>query len=194
MQQRLDPNMKYGRQDPHFYFFLMMYSTQQHLPAQLSYFHYQQPPRPAQPPPPPVVVDFEAYEPEPVNPLRAALDAAERQKAKAERLSGTLTRVLETLVTETACGGTSPTLARLLAASDGGCGVFSEVLAMQREWDAAAAASVVPPQQHQHHHQQHQHQQLHELDFPGDIDFFGTNEGLVFSDPTRGGELCLRAP
>ena len=161
------------------------------LPAQLSYFHYQRPPPlpahpPQPPPPPPVVLDFEAYVPEPVNPLRAALDAAERQKAKAERLSGTLTRVLETLVAETACG-TSRTLERLLAASDG-TGVFGEVLAMQREWDAAAvsaaAARVAPPPQQL---------QLHELDFPGDIDFFGTNEGLVFGDPTSG-ELCLRAP
>ena len=164
-----------------------MYPVQQPSPhphQHVSYFHYQQPAEPyscPRPPPPPVVVDFEAYVPEPVNPLRAALDASERQKAKAERLSGTLTRVLETLVSETACGGTSRTLERLLAAFGGTGGVFGEVLAMQREWDAAAARVVPPPQQ----------LQLHELDFPGDINFFGTNEGLVFRDPTSG-ELCLR--
>ena len=155
-------------------------------PAQLSYFHFQQPSQYHPPPSQPQPLDFEAYVPEPANPLRSALDAAERQKAKAERLSGTLARVLEAVVTEArAVGsgscGSSPTLERLLLASS----VFGEVLAMQREWDAAAEARERDRLQ--------QSLLLHNLDFPDDIDYFGTNGDLVFPDPSSG-ELCLRAP
>jgi hypothetical protein len=185
-----------------------MQHSQQHMPspAQLSYFHYQQPQQPRPPPQPhyapqpqqqyyyagPPVDDFEAYVPEPVNPLRAALDAAERQQAKAERLSGALSRVLETLVTETRTvgSGISPTLERLLAAPDG---VFTEVLAMQREWDATAKAVASAAHDRRLLQQRQQPLLLHELEFPQGVDYFGSNEPLVFRDPSSG-ELCLRAP
>lgn len=153
---------------------------------QHSYYHYQpQVSRQQQ-------QQFEPYVPEPVHPLREALNTAERHKAKAEKLSSSLLRVLEIVVSETSSGGGSPMLQRL--AHGGSHSVFEEVLAIQSEW---SAAEVVKTQERErraleamhaaaaaanYHLPQHQH-------FDADINFFGTNVGSVYQDTD--GQLCL---
>jgi hypothetical protein len=67
------------------------------------------------------------------------------------------------------------------------------VLAMQREWDATAKAVASAAHDRRLLQQRQQPLLLHELEFPQGVDYFGSNEPLVFRDPSSG-ELCLRAP
>ncbi len=152
-----------------------------------SYFHYQ----PPQLPLPPVqhyshflhpqqhiaqrvaqqtFETFDAYEPEPVNPLRGALDAAERQKAKAERLSGTLTRILELVVGESRGGGSSPTLRRLLDGREAGRSVIEDALAIAVDDTRARERAALQAMETAAAACRHDYGD-------GTVDYFGTNGG-----------------